>query len=63
MKWTDAKIGDKIRYHWDEFDGSGTVCGEVTAVYEDHVIFTANALNYWLDELIEEDCTIVGREN
>ena len=63
MKWTDAKIGDKILYHWEEFDGIGSVLGEVTAVYEDHLIFTADDLNYWMDEDIENDCIIIGKEN
>lgn len=44
------KVGDKVRYHYNEFDGRGSFIAEVTQVYSDHAIAEARGMSLWIDD-------------
>lgn len=48
--WREWKIGDTIRYSWNEFDGSGSTVGFVTEVEADHIIVRADDMNLWCED-------------
>lgn len=48
--WREWKIGDTIRYSWNEFDGSGSTVGIVTEVEADHIIVRADDMNLWCED-------------
>ena len=48
--WKRLHVGDKVVYHWNEFDGKGEMVGTVTEVEPDHVIVLADSMNLWLDD-------------
>ena len=48
--WREWKIGDTIRYSWNEFDGSGSTIGIVTEVDKDHIIVRADDMNLWCED-------------
>ena len=48
--WREWKIGDTIRYSWNEFDGSGSTVGIVTEVETDHIIVRADDMNLWCED-------------
>lgn len=48
--WREWKIGDKIKYSWNEFDGSGSTIGIVTEVDKDHIIVRADDMNLWCED-------------
>ena len=48
--WNRLKVGDKITFHWDEFDGSGSLHGRVAEVHADYVIVRIDGHGYWLDD-------------
>lgn len=44
-------VGDKLKYTYDEFDGSGTVSGTVTEVGKDYVLMTdKDSITYRFDK-------------
>lgn len=50
IDWKEVKIQDKIIYSWNEFDGKGSIIGNVCEIYSDHVIIDADGMKLWLDE-------------
>lgn len=48
--WREQKIGNKVRYTWNEFDGCGSEVCEVTSVDDVRLIASHNGLNYWCDD-------------
>lgn len=48
--WRALRLGDKVSFHWNDFDGYGVIHGKITKVCEDHVIATFKGNDYWLDE-------------
>lgn len=50
MDWKDWPIGSKVIYYWNEFDGSGSMKGILTAKEDDHSIVEAEDLKLWLDD-------------
>lgn len=49
-KWREWKLGDKIKYSWNEFDGSGSTVGTVTEIEADHIIVRADDMNLWCED-------------
>ncbi len=43
------KVGDRLTFFWDEFDGSGAIPGIVSSIEEDHAIVVADGQTLWLD--------------
>lgn len=55
----EIMLGDFGTYHYEEFDGNGTVIGGVTKTEADHFILTSNGVNYLIDEeLYEKSCFV-----
>lgn len=51
VDWKRWKLGDKVEYIWNDFDGSGSIEGIITKVEKDHLIMTAsNNMNLWVDD-------------
>ena len=48
--WRTWNIGDKVTYAWDEFDGKGSIEGEVKEKYADHLIIAADGMALWCDD-------------
>ena len=49
--WHDWNEGDVIRYHWNDFDGQGSLTGSLAAKYEDHAIVkTEDGQTLWIDD-------------
>lgn len=48
--WRMLSVGDKMLYHWNEFDGSGEFVGTVIAINKDHAIVEAIGMKLWLDD-------------
>ena len=49
-KWREWKLGDTIKYSWNEFDGSGSTVGTVTEIEADHIIVRADDMNLWCED-------------
>ena len=49
-EWRQCNIGDKLIYHWNDFDGSGSLAGIVTEKQPDHCIVTVGGMHLWLDD-------------
>ena len=50
MDFLTIQVGDKAAFHWDEFDGRGTIYGVVTKTYPDHVIIQTDGEKLWCDD-------------
>ena len=48
--WRTWNIGDKVTYAWNEFDGKGSIEGEVKEKYADHLIIAADGMALWCDD-------------
>ena len=50
QNWREWKIGDKVKYSWNEFAGKGSLIGLLTIQEEDHAIVEAEDMHLWLDD-------------
>lgn len=57
--WRDLKLGDKVIYHFEEFDGSYKAEGVVIEVYKDHAIVSIPDITVWYDDDSEDMFDIV----
>lgn len=48
QNWKLWNIGDAILYHWDEFDGKGSLLGILVEKHEDHAIVEAAGMHLWV---------------
>jgi hypothetical protein len=46
-------IGQKLIWHYEEFDGSGDVPCIVTEVHDDHAIAESDGMHLWIDDDME----------
>lgn len=49
-EWKALKSGDRISFHWNDFDGYGVAHGRVTEVSTDHAVARIDGNNYWIDD-------------
>lgn len=51
--WKSLKIGDKVTWTWEDFEGKGTEPCVVTKVADDHVIATGLTFDekLWIDDM------------
>lgn len=54
QNWKEWKIGDQIKWSWNEFDGKGSMIGTLTEVYDDHAIMVAEGLDIWIDDCFSD---------
>lgn len=50
MCWNNYKVGDRIEYSWNEFDGTGKLRGKIIEVAEDYAIAECDGMKLWIDE-------------
>lgn len=52
MDWRCLQVGDKVKYHVDEFDTVKPydIDAEVTEVHDDHAIARGEEMNLWIDD-------------
>lgn len=50
LDYRNLKIGDKLHFHSEEFDGVSDVNGVVTEVEVDHAIMKSDGISYWIDD-------------
>lgn len=51
MTWNSVRVGDRVTYRYNDFDGSGTINCYISSVHKDHAIaMDADAIRYWIDE-------------
>jgi len=49
--WEWLKVGDRVRFVSDDFDGKVREDGTVKEMYTDHaIVVTDNAMTLWLDD-------------
>lgn len=49
--WESLKVGDRVAFKCDEFDGHGILNMYVSSVHDDHAIaMDFDAQRYWIDE-------------
>ena len=48
--WRSLKKGQKVKYHYRDFDGSGTIICEVTKVFFDHAVAAGNGMTLFIDD-------------
>ena len=48
--WRTLRAGDKVSFHWNDFDGYGVIHGRITEVCKDHAIATIDGSSYWIDD-------------
>lgn len=48
--WRALRLGDKVSFHWSNYNDYGIIYGAVTKVCEDHVIATFDGDEYWIDD-------------
>lgn len=48
--WRTWNIGDRVLYHFCDFDGSGAFIGIVAEKHKDHLIIRVDDMNLWLDD-------------
>ena len=58
--WRLWKIGDTIRYSWNDFDGHGSLLGILAEMHEDHAIVRADGMSLWV---CDETADMFSRES
>ena len=53
--WRNKKLGDKLIYAWEDFDGSGSYEVIITEVHDDHLIAEHDDIHLWLDDDTAKD--------
>ena len=61
MNWKNWKIGDKIKWSTNDFDGKTETIGVLTKMDEDHAIVEADGMHLWVDDDTCENFTKEGR--
>ena len=61
FNWKNAKVGMKVAWTYNEFDGCRTVYGSVTELHDDHIIVKADGMNLWCDDFNSEMFTGVTK--
>lgn len=55
MGWRSWNIGDRIRWHIEDFDGATTLFGNVVEKHEDHLIVdTDDGQHLWVSDWNKE---------
>lgn len=49
-EWRNLKVGDRVSFHYNEFDGSGVLHGRVSEVSDTRAIVRIWGSDYWLDD-------------
>ena len=53
--WKSWNVGDRVKYTYEEFGGSGSYDGTITEKFEDHLImecdFPDNDMHLWIDDI------------
>lgn len=58
------KIGDKVLWHTEDFDGTVTYEAQIVRVREDHAIavtLESRPMTLYIDEMSDDEFTIIGR--
>ncbi|MCD7824243.1 MAG: hypothetical protein LUG86_09580 [Oscillospiraceae bacterium] len=51
VNYRTLKVGDKVHFHAEEFDGTSDWDGTITKTESDHAIMgTADGDSYWIDD-------------
>lgn len=56
-EWRNLELGETVTWHWNDFDGKGSVTGTITEVEKDHAILRADGMNLWIDDDTKENFT------
>lgn len=52
--WRKLKVGDRVLYIVNDFDGRGTFSGIITEKDESHAIAEVDGMHLWIDDSTED---------